>query len=632
MPAPKPQSKPSPSLVGTPEEFKNLFQLGLDMLCVAGVDGYFKLVNPAWERVLGYSAEELTSRPWLDFVHPDDLERSIHESKKLRSGADVIYFHNRYRTRAGSYKWLSWMATPDLDRGLIYAVARDITETKRIAKELEEARMQAEAATRAKSEFLANMSHEIRTPMNGIIGMTELVLDTKLTAEQRDYLQTVRSSAEALLALLDDILDFSKIEARKLQIERVEFSLRELLAHVLKILAFQSSPSVLQVSCDVREDTPDLVIGDPVRLRQVMINLVGNAIKFTSKGRVTVRVRPETIERDGTVILFSVADTGIGIPEEKQKIIFEAFAQADASTTRRYGGSGLGLAISNQLVALMGGRIAVESKPQQGSTFYFTLPFGIAAAGPEARSSPAENPPAGNPAAFDVLVVEDNAVNQKLARVFLKKLGHRATVAANGRFALGALKKRSFDLVLMDIQMPVMGGIEATAKIRAQESRAGVHMPIIAMTAHAMSGDRERALQAGMDDYIAKPLRFEDLRHALQRQAPRGLGTEALLDGVGGDRKLVRDLIRIFATDAPKLLARVDRAVSRGDAKLLKQAAHALKGAVGNFDSGHTYAAVRHLEMLGDANELADSKQAAAAARVEIGRLVHALKNRAKQL
>jgi PAS domain S-box-containing protein len=627
MQAPNRQKKAKPSFIGTHEEFRNLFELARDMLCIAGFDGYFKLVNPAWERVMGLSAEELTTKPWLDFVHPDDVEPTIREGNKLRTGSDVIQFRNRYRTRDGSYKWLSWMATPDIERQTIYAVARDITENKRIEEELEQARIQAEAATRAKSEFLANMSHEIRTPMNGIIGMTELVLDSKLTKQQREYLGTVRSSAEALLALLDDILDISKIEARKLQVERVQFRLRELLEEVLKILAFRSSPSVLQLSCDVRTDTPNTLIGDPNRLRQVLINLVGNAIKFTSQGQVIVRVRPESISDTEAVLLFSVNDTGIGIPEDKQKVIFEAFAQADASTTRRYGGSGLGLTISNQLVQLMGGRISVESKPKVGSTFYFTLPFGLAPERNDAfNARSAENASAVEPSPLDALVVEDNAVNQKLVRVLLKKLGHRVTVAANGQAALRTLRKRAFDLILMDLQMPVMGGFEVTARIREEERVSGRHIPIIAMTAHAMSGHRERALQAGMDDYVSKPIRFEELRRAIQRHARPSLDREALLSGIGGDRQLLRDLIRLFIADTPKLINRLERALARGDAKLLKETAHALKGSVGNFDTGRVFEAVRRLEVFGREEKLPEAKTAFATVKAEVARLMHALK------
>src|SRR4030095_10344949 len=240
MPAPKKQKNTAPTITGTEEQFRRLFDMSLDMLCIGGFDGYFKRVNAAWEQVLGYTMEELTSRPWLDFVHPDDREATIHEGENLSIGVSVISFRNRYRARDGSYRWLSWMAKPDPEKQLIYAVARDITEAKQTEEELKAARIQAEAATRAKSEFLANMSHEIRTPMNGIMGMTELVLDSTLTREQRDQLTTVKHSAEALLTLLDDILDSSKIEARKLQIERVEFQLRTVLEEVMKVLSIRT--------------------------------------------------------------------------------------------------------------------------------------------------------------------------------------------------------------------------------------------------------------------------------------------------------------------------------------------------------------------------------------------------------
>jgi two-component system sensor histidine kinase/response regulator len=634
MPASKIQKNQGAPFIGTYEELSRLFELALDMLCIGGFDGYFKLVNPAWERTLGYTAEELTSRPWLDFVHPDDVEATIREGNKLQTGTDVIRFRNRYRARDGSYRWFSWMATPYVERGLIYAVAKDITPFKRGEEELELARAQAEAATRAKSEFLANMSHEIRTPMNGIIGMTELVLDSKLTAEQREHLKTVKDSAEALLALLDDILDFSKIEAGKLRIERVGFELRQLIDDVLKILAFRISPSVLELSYDVRPDTPDVLIGDPNRLRQVLINLVGNAIKFTSKGKVTVRIQPESATDDEAILLFSVADTGIGISQEKQKIIFDAFVQADASTTRRYGGSGLGLAISNQLVRLMGGRISVESRPQVGSTFSFTLPFGIGRHRPGAspRESTQNVSSSVATSSLHVLVVEDNAVNQKLARLLLKKLGHRAVIAANGKAALRAVKRRTFDIVLMDIQMPVMGGIEATSSIREDEKKTGGHIPIIAMTAHAMSADRERALQAGMDDYVSKPIRFEELRRAIERHAPGGLDARALLDGVGGDPKLLRELVDVFLADTPKLLTRVQRAVTQGDAVRLKEAAHALKGSVGNFDPTRPFEAARQLEALARENNLRDAPAAMRIVELEVSRLTQSLRNLKKSL
>jgi two-component system, sensor histidine kinase and response regulator len=628
MPAPKKQKNTAPTITGTEEQFRRLFDMSLDMLCIGGFDGYFKRVNAAWEQVLGYTMEELTSRPWLDFVHPDDREATIHEGENLSIGVSVIRFRNRYRARDGSYRWLSWMAKPDPEKQLIYAVARDITEAKQTEEELKAARIQAEAATRAKSEFLANMSHEIRTPMNGIMGMTELVLDSTLTREQRDQLTTVKHSAEALLTLLDDILDSSKIEARKLQIERVEFQLRTVLEEVMKVLSIRTSPSTLELSCDVRRDTPDFLLGDPTRLRQILLNLAGNAIKFTSRGKVVIRVRPEVMKNDEAVLLFSVSDTGIGIPLEKQRLIFEAFAQADASTTRKYGGTGLGLTISNQLVQMMGGRISVESRPQQGSTFSFTIPFGVVQKPPTATNA-FTSPPASRPAPFPlrILLVEDNAVNQKLSLVLLRKLRHRVTLANNGQEAIQQLEKRSFDLILMDVQMPGMGGLEATAIIRKREERTAGHIPIIAMTAHAMAGDRERILAAGMDDYISKPIRFDELYKAIERFAPRTIDSAVLLQGIDGDSKLLCKLIDIFAAELPKLMSRIRRSIAKQDARGLRDAAHALKGAVGNFDHDAPFEAVRKLEEMGRENQLSDAHPMFQRVKNEMAHLTRSLRH-----
>jgi len=616
---------------GTEEEFRRLFDLALDMLCIGGFDGYFKLVNPAWQRVLGYTAEELTSRPWLDFVHPDDREATIREGENLSDGVKVIRFNNRYRASDGSYRWLSWMAAPYPEKQLIYAVARDITQAKKAEEQLQAAQLQAESATRAKSEFLANMSHEIRTPMNGIIGMTELVLDSNLNREQRDYLTTVKHSANALLGLIDDILDFSKIEARKLRIEHVSFRLREVLDEAMKVVSWRAIPSVLKISCDVRPDTPDHLMGDPNRLRQIVINLVGNAIKFTTQGEVALRVWPESVTDHQSVLSFSVSDTGIGIPPEKQKVIFEAFAQADTSTTRKYGGTGLGLAICSELVHLMGGRISVESQPGAGSKFYFTVPLGIATdkgeVEPDTSGVANASGASQSPSPFQVLLVEDNAVNQKLVGVLLRKLKYDITVAANGQEALRELQKRSFDLILMDIQMPVMGGVEATAAIRKEEERTGNHVPIVAMTAHAMAGDRERMLAAGMDAYVSQPIRFDELFRAIEGFAPAAIDGAALLEGVNGDKKLLAEMILVFEADVPELLTRIQSAIAEHNAGDLREAAHALKGSVGNFSQGEPFDAARKLERMGAENELSAADSLVQHTRKEVRRLIRSLQS-----
>ena len=792
------------------ERFRAIFQTAEDSIFIKDTTLQYTLVNPAMERLLARRAPELIGLTEVELFGAEGIDHLQQVDRRVLAGETIAEEHTK--PIQGSPRTFHVVKVPMRDHaGKIIGlcgIARDITERKRaeealrryaselesakavqeenatrlrqLVKDLGEAKRQAEAATQAKSEFLANMSHEIRTPMNGIMGMTELALETELAPEQREYLAMVQTSADSLLTVINDILDFSKIEARQLELDRIEFNLRDTLGDALKVLALHAHQKGLELADFVQPEVPEWLVGDPGRLRQVLTNLVDNATKFTEQGEVVVRVAVEGQTADPSCLHFTVSDTGIGIPAEMQKSIFEPFVQADASTTRRYGGTGLGLAITSQLVALMGGRLWVESEPDKGSTFHFTACMDLA-------PTPAERPPRASPeilhdlpvlvvddnttnrkilemmlrhlkmvpttaaggiaglavmkqakkagetfrvALIDslmpdmdgfalaerikhdpelagtmimmltssglrgdvarcrklgiaaylikpvrqselvdailsllgqasreradvitrhslrearrklrILLAEDNLVNQNLVVRLLGKAGHNVVVAGNGKEALAALAKAgpgAFDLVLMDVQMPEMDGFEAAAAIRKKERGTGTHLPIVAMTAHAMKGDRERCLAAGMDGYLPKPVKREELidaveRHSYESPAPEkdrlarkqpGLDRAAVLARLDGDEEQLAELAGLFIQESPKLLSAIQQAIEQDDAQGLERAAHALKGSVGNFVIPTAVKAAQTLETMGREGNLAAADTAYAVLQEEIAGIV----------
>ena len=600
------------------------------LVWTARADGSCDYFSAQWTQHTGVPESKLLEWQWMETLHPEDRERT--RSAWIASVQGLRQYDVEYRVRRadGEYRWFKTRGVPIRDgAGNIvkwFGTCTDMTADKQFAEELRQAKEAAETANRAKDEFLANVSHEIRTPMNAILGLTTLVLGTRLNDGQRQSLATVRSAANSLLGIINDLLDFSKIEAGKLELDPGEFSLRAAVGDTLRALAVRAHQKGLGLVSNVQAEVPDDLIGDAGRLRQILLNIVGNAIKFTEKGEVVVEVSVSPGNprgKDDVYLLFTVRDTGIGIPREKHAAIFRAFEQEDTSTTRKYGGTGLGLTISTQLAALMGGRITVESEQGKGSTFRVTACFRalVKGASPSASpglpdslramSLPCEESARGvepttdgsvagpaTEAARRILIAEDNEFNVILLQQLFGQKGYSVQVAGNGREALERASSGAFDLLLLDIHMPEMDGFEVVRRLRERERGGGggaMRLPVVAFTARSGKQDQERCLAAGMDDFLSKPVQAEALWAVIDRNVavqPMQRGTDAnLIDAVavlgacGGEAGILERICQTFQTSVPNQMARVRAALREDDAARLREAAHVMYGTLAAFSS-----------------------------------------------
>ncbi len=594
------------ALMESEERLRRIVDLTSDWIWEIDADARFTYASERVAELLGYQPSEIIGKSHFDLMPPDEAKRVSLLINAVGSNPQGFAFLEHVKLhKLGHEVFLESSASPAFDQQGNYmgrrGVDRNITARKQAEQSLVAARDQAAASAKSKSEFLANMSHEIRTPMNGIMGMTELVLDSQLTSEQRENLELVYSSAEGLLTIINDVLDFSKIEAGKLNLEATAFNLQDLLSMTLRTLSLRVGQKGLYLTSDLVDSTPIHLIGDPARLRQILVNLVTNAIKFTAQGgiHVKVSVSPDALDPESGMdsathvrLRFAVKDTGIGIPAKNQESIFDAFVQADSSVNRKFGGTGLGLSICRSLVRRMHGRIWVQSAEHQGSTFFFDACFGLTsevATVATMHDHQEESPQ--NQRVLDVLLVEDNPVNQQFALAVMKKAGHRVSLAENGQEAVDWVTRARFDIILMDIQMPVMDGFTATRLIREQ----GHTTPVIALTAHALKGFRDQCLAAGMSDYLTKPIKGSTLLDILQRlgsarvlaadalashASEKVLDIEAALEIADGDFEILRTMCAMVAAQIEADWPLLRRHADGQDGPALAKAVHRLKGSL----------------------------------------------------
>jgi len=619
-------------------QYRLLADTATDAIVTVDDNGRVLFANPAVERLFGYTPQEMVGEP-LSMLAPE-RDRPRHQAvfDGVRAGR---YQVSVSAARVAGLRKDGREIALELSCGegrvghqrFFTGILRDVSDRHAAEQGLIEAREQAIEGSRLKSEFLASMSHEIRTPMNGVTGMLELLLEEQLTEQQRKRVSVALSSAQALLTIINDILDLSKIEAGKLDLVPEWTDVRALVDDVVGLLRPLAAEKGLQVESSCGADVPARVLADGGRLRQVLLNLAGNAVKFTDEGRVAIAVTIVSATRDRVRLQCSVADTGIGIPVDQIPLVFEKFTQLEAAAARRSNGTGLGLSICRKLIDLMGGTIQVSSQPGRGSRFWFDIE--VPSVSQEQRMAPPVAPQASADVSrargARVLLVEDNPVNRQFALAVLKSVGAVVAVAVDGSEAVRMASEAEHDLILMDCQMPVMDGYEATRRIRA----AGNTTPVIALTANAMEGDRDRCAAAGMDDYLAKPIRPDTLRAAVaakaRRPVERSLEAEVGVDEaeitarIGGDPELLADISRLFVTHSPEMLDALRTAAVAGNGPAMASAAHALKGSIGNFTQGRPFELARALEKTAEAGELAAARAAIPELEREVGKLCRVL-------